>query len=86
MLIRKNCEMFYTAAVCSNEDESLVDQVSIDEVNKEYLLETGDSFQITDGFLQGGFELRSLDVSRLVFDIIVQGIKERGFKEAEYVR
>ena len=86
MLIRKNCEMFYTAAVGSNEDEDLVDQVSIDEVNKEYLLETGDSFQITDGFLQGGFELRSLDVSRLVFDIIVQGIKERGFKEAEYVR
>ena len=78
--------MFYTVAVCSNEDETLVDQVSIDEVNKEYLLETGDSFQITDGFLQGGFELRSLDVSRLVFDIIVQGIKERGFKEAEYVR
>ena len=86
MLIRKNCEMFYTAAVGSNEDEALVDQVSIDEVNKEYLLETGDSFQITDGFLQGGFELRSLDVSRLIFDIIVQGIKERGFKEAEYVR
>ena len=86
MLIRKNCEMFYTEAVCSNEDETLVDQVSIDEVNKEYLLETGDSFQITDGFLQGGFELRSLYVSRLVFDIIVQGIKERGFKEAEYVR
>ena len=86
MLIRKNCEMFYTAAVGSNEDEALVDQVSIDEVNKEYLLETGDSFQITDGFLQGGFELRSLDVSRLVFDIIVQGIKERGFKEAKYVR
>ena len=78
--------MFYTAAVGSNEDEALVDQVSIDEVNKEYLLETGDSFQITDGFLQGGFELRSLDVSRLVFDIIVQGIKERGFKEAKYVR
>ena len=86
MLIRKNCERFYTAAVGSNEDEDLVDQVSIDEVNKEYLLETGDSFQITDEFLQGGFELRSLDVSRLVFDIIVQGIKERGFKEAEYVR
>ena len=86
MLIRKNCEMFYTAVVCSNEDETLVDQVSIDEVNKEYLLETGDSFQITDGFLQGGFELRSLDVSRLVFDIIVQGLKERGFKEAKYVR
>ena len=86
MLIRKNCEMFYTAAVGSNEDEALVDQVSIDEVNKEYVLETGDSFQITDGFLQGGFELRSLDVSRLIFDIIVQGIKERGFKEAKYVR
>ena len=78
--------MFYTASVCSNEDETLVDQVSIDEVNKEYLLETGDSFLITDGFLQGGFELRSLDVSRLVFDIIVEGIKERGFKEAKYVR
>ena len=40
MLIRKNCEMFYTEAVCSNEDETLVDQVSIDEVNKEYLLDT----------------------------------------------
>ena len=84
MLIRKNCEMFYTAAVGSNEDS--VDQISIDEVNKEYLLETGDGFQITDGFLPGGFELRSLDVSRLVFDIIVQGIKEHGFKEAKYVR
>ena len=40
MLIRKNCEMFYTAAVGSNEDEALVDQVSIDEVNKEYLLDS----------------------------------------------
>ena len=78
--------MFYTEAVCSNEDETIVDQVSIDEVNKEYLLETGDSFQITEGFLPGGFELCSLYVSRLVFDIIVQGIKERGFKEAKYVR
>jgi hypothetical protein len=78
--------MFYTKVLGSNEDEDLVDQVSIDEVNKEYLLETGDSFQITDGILPGGYELNSIYVSRLVFDIIVQGIKERGFKEAKYVR
>ena len=86
MLIRKKCEMFYTKVLGSNEDESIVDLISIDEVNKEYLLETGDSFQITDGILPGGYELNSIYVSRLVFDIIVQGIKEREFKEAKYVR
>lgn len=85
MLIRKNCEMFYTKVLGSNEDESIVDQISIDEVNKKYLLETGDSFQITDGILPGGYELNSIYVSKLIFDIIVQGIKERGFKEAKYV-
>ena len=85
MLIQENCEMFYTEAIDSNDDD-LVDQISIDKVNKEFLLQTGDMYVISDGFFPSGREVSSWHVSRLVFDIIVQGIKEGGFKEAQYVR
>ena len=36
--------------------------------------------------LPGGFEINSIYVSRLIFDIIVEGGKKSGFKEAIYVQ
>lgn len=63
----------------------MVDQISIDKVNKRYILDIDANDLVTDGYDGEMNEVNSMYVSRFIFDIIVQGIKERGFKEAKYV-
>ena len=63
----------------------MVDQISIDKVNKRYILDIDTNDLVTDGYDGEMNEVNSMFVSRFIFDIIVQGIKERGFKEAKYV-
>ena len=86
MFLAKDWEMFYTDSHKSSKEKYLVDQISIDKVNKRYILDIDANDLVTDGYDSEMNEINSNYVSRLVFDIIVQGIKERGFKEAEYVR
>ncbi len=86
MLLIKKCEIFYTNSSETTEEERLVDQISIDKDSKEYLLQKNEDERITDGCLPGGYEINSIYVSRFIFDIIVEGVKQSGFKEAIYVR
>ena len=85
MFLAKDWEMFYTDSHKSSKEEYLVDQISIDKVNKRYIFDIDADDRVTDGYDYKMNEINSIYVSRLVFDIIVQGIKERGFKEAIYV-
>lgn len=82
MFLATEWEMFYTCAAGAPEDGYLVDQVSIDEVNKRYILDINAIDLITDGVDEKGNEINSLYVSRLVFDIIIAGLEQRGFKRA----
>ena len=85
MFLVKDWEMFYTHSNKSSEEDCLVDQISIDKVNKRYIFDIDANDIVTDGYDSEMNEINSIYVSRLVFDIIVQGIKECGFKEAKYV-
>lgn len=78
MFVATEWEMFYTRSKGNNE---LVDQISIDKNNKRYVLDVDAVDMITDGEDGFGNEIVSWYVSRLVFDIIVQGVKDKGFIE-----
>ena len=74
-------ELFYTDAKYQNKEESLVDQISIDVVNKVYILEEEATDMITDGYDDEDNEIYSAYVSREIFDIILQGLKSKGYKQ-----
>lgn len=69
------------------EDEDFVDNISINVKRKEYILDIEvsdfmlDSFDY-DAMVNEGKEIyyESTKVSREIFDIIVAGVKEKGFK------
>lgn len=71
-------EMFYTD---SKNNEDLVDQISIDTKNKRYILDIDADLIVTDGEYEDGTEIYSLYISRYMFDLIVEEIKNRGFVE-----
>ena len=79
--LAKNWEMFYTDSIVQNKEENLVDQVSIDVVNKRYLVDESADWLVTDGCDEEGVEICSTYVSREIFDIILQGLKLKGYKE-----
>lgn len=79
-MISINWEMFYTT---SKKDEERVDQVSIDVANKRYVLEINAKDEVTDGYDEFGEEINSVFVSRFVFDLIINGLKNSGFKEVK---
>ena len=85
MLLMKNCEMFCTGSLEVTDEDCLVDQILIDKDSKEYLLQKNEDERITDGHLANGYEINSVCVSRFIFDIIVDGVRCAGFKEAIYV-
>ena len=63
----------------------MVDQISIDKVNKRYILDIDAYDLVTDGYDTENNQVNSTYVSRFIFDIIVEGVKQSGFKEAIYV-
>lgn len=75
-------EMFYTVVKKPRGDSRwIVDQIRIDDANKRYILELGKPDDVTDGLDCYGHEIYSTGVSRIVFDIILNGVREKGFKE-----
>lgn len=84
MFLVKDWEVFHTNAINATEDSYLVDQISIDRVNKRYVIDIGASDLATDGYDEAGDPVNSTHVSRLVFDIIVEGLKQRGFKSVTF--
>lgn len=84
MFLVKDWEMFHTDAINATEDNYLVDQISIDKANKRYVIDIGETYSVTDGYDEAGDPVDSTHVSRLVFDIIVEGLKQRGFKSVTF--
>ena len=73
-----NWEMFYTT---SNNNEDLVDQISIDVQNKRYILDIDADIYVTDSVDENDNYTFSKDVSRFIFDLILKSIKEICFIE-----
>ena len=81
MFLAREWSMFYTVTKRQERNWDLVNQISIDEKNKRYVLDIDAPDLVTDGYDEEGEEIYSYPVSRLVFDIILNGLKEKGFKE-----
>ena len=71
-------ELFHTDAQVKGRDDR-VDQVSIDRFNKRYVLDINISDMSIDGWDDYYEPIDSLDVSRAVFDIIVEGLRLNGY-------
>ena len=84
MFLATKWEMFYTNSKMQNEDEDLVDQISIDVVNKVFVLYESVSSKIIDGVDMHGNEFYSYYVSREIFDILLQGLKANGYRKAKF--
>ena len=80
MFLVKDWEMFYTDTI-GRKDEFVVDQVSIDVANKRFVLDIGADGIVTDGYDEEMNEVGSNYVSRFVFDLIIEGLRQKGFKE-----
>ena len=78
MVSIRRSEAFYTEAKESKED--WFDYLWIDPTSKEYFLKRGDLFLCDDDE-----ENPAIYVSRLVFDLLLEGIVAREFREARYV-
>lgn len=76
-------EMFYTESKLKNKEEDLVDQISIDSVNKVYIFYQDADYLITDGYDEYDNPICSSYVSREIFDIILNGLKLKGYKEVK---
>ena len=77
MFLKRKNKNFYTE---SQKGEGWIDHISIDEKRKRYILDI-DKDERTLGGYERGKPVYSYYVSRLIFDIIVTGIKEQGFSE-----
>ena len=82
--LSKEWEMFYTDAKRQNKEESLVDQISIDVINKVYVLYEEADFVDTDGWDEEGNEIYSAYVSKEIFNIILQGLKSNGYRQVKF--
>ncbi len=74
----ENWQVFHTYV---KDSDDKVDQISIDEQNRRYVLDRNVSDLVIDSELEGGNCINSIDVSRFVFEIIVEAVREKGFKE-----
>ena len=79
MFLAEDWEMFYTESRTG--DDMLVDQISIDEVNKRFILDIDVTYLATDGYDDNSRPICSTYVSRFVFETIVNGVKAKGFAE-----
>ena len=76
MAFYKNIELFY----CGRENDN-VDVIDIDYTMKRYILHVDVSILYTDGVDEDGEWIDYTEVSRFVFDAILEKIKKEGFKQ-----
>lgn len=74
----ENWQVFHTYV---KDSDDKVDQISIDEQNRRYVLDRNVSDLVIDSESEGGNCINSIDVSRFVFEIIVEAVREKGFTE-----
>ena len=80
-VLANESEKFYTDS--KNKKEDLVDQISIDVLNKEYVLDLEVPISITDGYDEDGNEIYAIYISREVFDILLQGLKLNNYNQIQ---
>lgn len=80
MFLITEWEMFYT----DTEDADTIDQISIDTANRRYILDTNVSFLASDGCDDEENEVSSTYVSRAVFDLLLAGLKQNGYRAASW--
>ena len=81
MLLISKWEMFHTDSV---NDVLATDQISIDVNNKRFILDLDAIGYGSDEYVEGDEDRvlqDSIYVSRLVFDVIVSGLRAKGFTE-----
>ena len=76
-------ERFYTDASRQNGDSDLVNVIFIDVFNKVYVFDQEITDANIDGFDEFDNEIYSIYVSREVFDILLQGLKVKGYKQVK---
>ncbi len=86
MFLAKDWELIHTDSLKKRKNEDLVDQINIDKKNKRFFLQLNGGYYITDGYDCTGEIIYSSSVSREVFDIIVEGVKAKGYREIKDFR
>ena len=76
----KNQHIFYTTSDTNN---SLINQIKIDEKSQKYVLSLNADENITYEYDVFGQEIYSTYVSRRVFDLILDGVKSKGYKKLD---
>ena len=78
-------EMIYTDSD-NDEDEFLVDNLTIDMENKRYILDVGVDDCITDSVDENGEPYGcSSYVSKKFFNFVLQALKDANFKQAKWI-
>ena len=80
MFLITEWEMFYT----DTEDADTIDQISIDTANRRYILDTNISFLAADGCDDEENEVSSTYVSRPIFNLLLEGLKQNGYRAASW--
>ena len=73
-------ERYYTV---SRKNKDLVDQIEIDALSQEYKIYYDESDLITDGYDKFQIPFDSIYVSRLIFDILKDGVVKKNFRLKE---
>lgn len=77
MAYSREWEDFYTE---SKNNEDLCDYININTKKKQYILYVDADIEITDSVDENDNYHFAEETSREVFDIIVSGVKEKGYK------
>lgn len=86
MFLSRKWEMFYTNnKECSSEREvEKFDQISVDTMNKRFVLDIGVDILATDGYDDELEPIDSTYVSRTIFDTLLEGLTAKSFKQVEF--
>ena len=77
MAYSREWEDFYTE---SKNNEDLCDYININTKKKQYILYVDADIEITDSVDENDNYHFAEEISREIFDIIVSGVKEKGYK------
>ena len=86
MFLAREWEIFYTNSKKSGgeSEEKKFDQISVDVLNKRFVLDIGVDLLATDSYDDELEPIASTYVSRTIFDTITEGLTAKNFKQIEF--
>lgn len=86
MFLAREWEIFYTNSKESGgeSEEKKFDQISVDVLNKRFVLDIGVDLLATDSYDDELEPIASTYVSRTIFDTITEGLTANNFKQIEF--